>query len=175
MTLYGSCKINTGYWTLDTAMKNMRSRDLGPTTVLQLGLYQDWERRWQRIASGKIATTWRAPWRPPATRAYNSLQKHEATALFLLRTEVIGLKNWLYSVGVPGILPRCACGWHTQTVRHIVIYCPQYTATRADLFRRAGSTDLQTILSTPRGAMAVSRWLIACEILPHLTLTKEIA
>jgi hypothetical protein len=48
-------------------------------------------------------------------------------------------------------------------------------ATRADLFCRAGSTDLQTILSTPRGAKAVSRWLIACGILPHLTLVKEIA
>jgi hypothetical protein len=31
VTFYGFCKINTGYWTLDIAMKNMRSRDLGHT------------------------------------------------------------------------------------------------------------------------------------------------
>jgi hypothetical protein len=147
----------------------------GPGTVLRIGLYQEWEQRWRHIASDKSATTWRAPWRPPATRTYDNLQKHEATALFLLRTEVIGLKSWLHSVGVPGILPRCACGWEAQTVRHIMIHCPQYIATRAALFRQAGSTNLQMILSTPRGGKAAARWLIASGILPHFTLAREIA
>ena len=112
------------------------------------------------------------PQPPDTTR---SLQKHEATALFLLRTEVIGLRGWLHTVGVPGILPQCPCGWTNQTVRHIVLYCPQHTATRTDFLRQAGSRDLKEILSTPRGAKAAARWLIACGIIPHLTLAKEIA
>jgi hypothetical protein len=74
-------------------------------TILKAGLYQEWELRWRRLVGGKPATTWRVPWRPPATKTYDGLQKHEATAVFLLRTEVIGLKSWLYSVRVPGILP----------------------------------------------------------------------
>jgi hypothetical protein len=146
-----------------------------PGTVLQLGLYQAWEQRWRHVARDKPATTWRTLWRPPATRTYDNLQKHEATALFLLRTEVIGLKSWLHSVGVPGILPRCACEWEAQTVRHIMIHCLQYTATRAALFRRARSSNLQRILSTPRGGKAAARWLIACGILPQFTLAREIA
>jgi hypothetical protein len=145
-------------------------------TILKLDLYKKWKQRWRRRAGGKQATTWKAPWRPPATKAYDSLLKHEATVLFLLRTEIIGLNSWLYSVNVPAILlPRCACGWHEQTVRHVMIYCPLYTSTRAELFRRAGSIDLQTMLSTPRGAKAAARWLIARGTLPQFTLAKDIA
>jgi len=35
---------------------------------------------------------------------YKKLPKHQATALFLLCTEVLGLNSWLASIGVPNIL-----------------------------------------------------------------------
>ena len=105
---------------------------------------------------------------------YEGLQKHEATALCLLRTEVIGLNAWLYSVNVPEILPRCECGWGAQNVRHVLCVCPIYSEQREDLYSQAGSRDLTEILSTPRGAQAAGRWLIRCGILPHLRLAGQI-
>jgi hypothetical protein len=47
---------------------------------------------------------------------YDSFTKAEATALFPVRTEVIGLRSWLASVGVPGILPQCNCQWQVLWV-----------------------------------------------------------
>ena len=102
------------------------------------------------------------------------LQKHEATALRLLRTEVIGLNACLYSVNVPEILLRCECGWGTQHVRHVLCVCPLYRGQREDLYSQAGSRDLTEILSTPRGAQTAGRWLIRWGILPHLRLAGQI-
>jgi len=131
---------------------------------------QVWRRRWKVQAEGKTATTWKTPWSQQTVDLYEGLQKHEATALFLLRTEIIGLNAWLFSVGVPGFLPRCTCGEHAQTVRHILIYCPLYSQQRAQLFHQAGSSDLLEILSHPHSAQAAGRWLIRCGILSHLHL-----
>ena len=47
---------------------------------------------------------------------YDGLMKAEATALFLLWTEVIRLNIWLLLVFIPDILPRCECGWRAQIV-----------------------------------------------------------
>ena len=48
---------------------------------------------------------------------YDNITKAEATALFLLRSEVLGLNCWLASVGVQGVLPHYVCGWRAQTVK----------------------------------------------------------
>src|SRR5436305_9086369 len=60
---------------------------------------------------------------------YEGLSKAEATALFLMRTEVLGLNAWLASVQVPDILPRCHYGWNAQTVRHVLMQCPPLNRT----------------------------------------------
>jgi Reverse transcriptase (RNA-dependent DNA polymerase)/Endonuclease-reverse transcriptase len=141
-----------------------------------LAIWHDalWRKRWKSQANGRTATTWQSPWPFQTVKLYEDLQKHEATALFLLRTEVIGLNAWLFSVNVPEVLPRCTCDWHTQSVRHILISCPLYSQQRTELYLQAGSMDFTEILSTPRGAQAAGRWLIRCGILPHLRLAGQI-
>jgi hypothetical protein len=81
----------------------------------------------------------------PVHLLYDGLLKHEATALFLLRTEVLGLNAWLASVGVPGIDKRCSCGWPAQTVRHILLFCPNHADSRALYFQRAGLADFMAL------------------------------
>src|SRR3954452_21201433 len=76
---------------------------------------------------------------------YEGLSKAEATALFLMRTEVLGLNAWLASVQVPDILPRCPCGWNAQTVRHVLIHCPLLN--RTDLITQTQSESLTEILT----------------------------
>ena len=72
---------------------------------------------WTRIAAGRQAATWNTPWETNPSTLYNNLPKHQSTALMLLRTEVIGLNDWLSSIGVRDVLPRCDCGWPRQTNR----------------------------------------------------------
>ena len=90
--------------------------------------------------------------------AIRRLNKAETTALFLLRTEVIGLNAWLASINVPEILPRCECGWTRQTVHHILFQCPQYQS--ADFIAQCTSERLHKVLSNKRSAQAAAKWLI---------------
>src|SRR5207248_8486622 len=106
----------------------------------------------------QTASTWQTPWGLKVTKLYNGLMKVEATALFLLCTEVIGLNAWLASVRVPDILPLCTCGWRAQTVRHVLLHCPLYE--RTSLIRQAQTESLPAILSQLAGAHAVAKWLI---------------
>jgi len=117
----------------------------------------EWEQRWTRKIGQQKATTWKTAWTLPAHQLYEGLHKHEATALFLLRTEVLGLDAWLASVGVPGVDKRCPCGWPAQTVRHILLFCPTHTASRALYFQRAGLADLHRALSTAASAHQAAR------------------
>jgi len=55
------------------------------------------------------------------------LIKAENTIAILLRTGIIGLKDWLYWVGVLVGSLRCECGWPRQTPKHIILACPLCT------------------------------------------------
>src|SRR5881394_4514968 len=112
------------------------------------------------------------PWSLKVAKLYDGLTKAEATALFLLRTEVIGLNAWLASVRVPDILPACTCGWWAQTVRHVLLHCPLYE--RASLIRQAQTESLPAILSQPAGARAAAKWLIRNGILQQFNTAKAI-
>ena len=107
----------------------------------------EWERRWKKAARtqtarGQEATTWSNPWATRTSKLYEGLPKYLATALLLLRTEVLGLNAWLARVKVPGVSPHCPCGWHEQTVRHVFFSCPRHDETRQALVREVRSEDL---------------------------------
>ena len=54
--------------------------------------------------------TWLAPWTQDTRLLYDDLTKIEATALFLMRTEVIGLNAWLAAIQVPRVFLAYPCG-----------------------------------------------------------------
>jgi len=134
----------------------------------------EWRRRWTHKIGRQKAATWKTDWMQPVHLLYDGLLKHEATALFLLRTEVLGLNAWLASVGVPGIDKRCTCGWPAQTVRHILLFCPNHADSRALYFQRAGLADLHGALSTAASAHQAAKWLAASDLLSHFSLARQI-
>ena len=134
----------------------------------------EWERRWRQKARKGKATIWRTPWQQNTMKLYSDMPKHQATALFLLRTEVIGLNGWLASISVPGIKPECGCGWPTQSVHHVLMMCPLYTASREQLVSRMDSEEMWRMLSTPEKAQATARWFVQQGILQQFNLAKEI-
>ena len=155
------------------------NRDRGPPRKAECALSETWlkhkwKERWTNAANGKTAATWNTPWSASPLRLYDNLPKHCATALMLLRTEVIGLNAWLASVGVPDVLPPCGCGWQAQTVRHVLLHCPNYEQQRVDLIRDAGSEDLQAILTHAASARAAARWFVRCGILEQFRTAHAI-
>ena len=106
---------------------------------------------------------------------YNDLPKHEATALFLLRTEVLGLNDWLARIGVPGVTPMCSCGTGKQTIRHLLAFCPEQIQPRANLLLRTGTTELQEILTNKKMVKAAAQWLLETNTLEQFRIANEIA
>ena len=64
---------------------------------------------------------WTTLWKQDPCELYAHLTKAESTALFLMRTEIIGLDAWLAAIQVPNITP--ACEWLAS------VDSPTHTAT----------------------------------------------
>ena len=135
-----------------------------------------WRRRWEKttgtLPRRRLATVWNTPWEQDPRKLYEGLSKAQATALFLLRTEVIGLNAWLASIQVPNVTPACPCGWVKQTVQHVMLQCPRYN--RIDLIQRCGTERLEQILIRPDYARYAARWFIRTGILEQFRVAKEI-
>lgn len=88
-----------------------------------------------------------------------------------MRTEKIGLRQFLHWRGVPGIEDdRCNCGRGSQTVRHVLLACPKHKNLREAIWtdgdgRRRERWDLEEILNTPAQAKKAARFMILTRLL----------
>jgi len=144
------------------------------STLLAKWANLTWRNRWREKQKNQKATTWHTPWTQSPLKLYSNLPKHEATALFLLRTEVLGLNSWLASINVPNITPSCSCGWPQQTVRHVLLFCLDHSEERESIIRQTGTTDLYTILNHGKGSRIAARWLARSGLLAQFTTANHI-
>jgi hypothetical protein len=100
------------------------------------------------------------------------LTKAEAIALFLIRTEVISLNVWLAAVRVPGVFLACLCGWHAQTIQHVLLYCIKHE--RTDLLRKCRLERLKDILQQLLNTRHAARWLVYSRVIEQFKLAAEI-
>lgn len=99
-------------------------------------------------------------------KLHEGLTKAQSSLAIQLRTRKIGLRQFLYDRHVPTVpSPACDCGWHSQTVDHILLYCPRYTRSRPRLLECAATRDLGTMLSTNQGLKAATTWMMELDIL----------
>ena len=89
----------------------------------------------------------------------------------LIRTEHIGLRAYLTGRRVPGITPECSCGYRAQTLKHIMLFCPEWQGSRWRLTQKVGS-DWKTITQTKRGLNAATKWMIQESVLEQFSLAK---
>ncbi|KAI0991873.1 hypothetical protein K3495_g16314 [Podosphaera aphanis] len=143
-------------------------------TLIMRWAENSWRRRWQAQKGNHQEATWKTPWSESTLNLYKGLKKHEASALMLLRTEIIGLNAWLASIGVPGISPDCSCGEHSQTVKHVLFYCPEHAELRPRMFIDARTANFSQLLTTPRGCHAAVRMLLATGRLQQFTTANLI-
>jgi exonuclease III len=142
-------------------------------------LMQKWEREWtqavtqrERAQQGQL---------PPAAwtqgplkgkKLHKGWSRPQSTMATLIRTEHIGLRAYLTRQRVPNITPECTCGYRAQTLKHIMLFCPERQESRRRLFQTAGS-DWKTITQTRRGLNAATRWMIQESVLDQFSLARE--
>ncbi|KAK1480883.1 hypothetical protein CTAM01_14168 [Colletotrichum tamarilloi] len=78
---------------------------------------------------------------------------------FHLRTGVVGLKSYLFSIHVRDIVDDlCPCKQGKHTVEHVFIHCPALLAERTRLYQQVGHHDLKKLLT--RDSKAAAAWAI---------------
>jgi hypothetical protein len=84
-----------------------------------------------------------------------------------LRTEKIGLNDFLFTRRVPDVSsPCCNCGERRQTVAHILLCCRTHKDLRNRIFGNlSGRDNLRTILSTPQLATKAIEFIEQTQIL----------
>lgn len=71
---------------------------------------------------------------------HNGLTKAESALATQIRTEKIGFADFLAARKVPGYSPECSCGFHRQTAKHVIFFCPDRTD-RETITQVAGTAD----------------------------------
>lgn len=117
--------------------------------ALKRELEETWKARWTRYQQqaregandSKLSAVVRTTW-TRGLRTKENLTRAESTVATLLRTEHIGLNDYLCRQQVPGYLkPDCECGWLRQTLKHSILFCPIYMTGRAEMLLEAKTTS----------------------------------
>jgi ribonuclease HI/retron-type reverse transcriptase len=98
---------------------------------------------------------------------HERLSKRESAMLVQLRTEKIGLNDFLFNRHVPDITsPGCSCGERRQTVAHVLLRCSKHKDLRNRIFANlSGRHSLRAILSTPQLATKAIEYMEQTQIL----------
>jgi ribonuclease HI len=111
----------------------------------------EWINGWRAETKGR--TTFKHTPQPShkVLRLHHGLKKWQSALLIQIRTEKIGLKDFLWKRKVPGFDdPGCDCSEGRQTVDHILLRCRTYNDIRRRVFGRGGRIDLRAILNEPK-------------------------
>jgi exonuclease III len=132
-----------------------------------------WEHYQRQVPDWKKFPAQTGDWHSNRFDLHAGLQKAESSAAVQLRTGKIGFNSFLFKIKVPGIdTPGCSCGWAKQDTKHILLFCPDYTAGRQELIQQAGTSDLRHMLTSTEGVRAAARWLVRSGVLTQFSLAK---
>ena len=136
---------------------------------------EQWEKGWKKYKEKKrhqTVATEDTNWRRLFI-IHKVLVRPQSSLATQLRTGVIGLRHFLHRMRVPGIgSPECPCGAPKQDVQHI-LECEHHEAGRERMFGQGGSRDLHTLLTTPEGAKALTRWWMQQGLQEQYSLARE--
>jgi ribonuclease HI len=96
--------------------------------------FRNWQEGWEKETRGR--TTFRHTQKPTrkVLQLHAQLNKRQSSLLTQLRTEKIGLKDFLFNRHVPGVTdPKCDCGARWQTVMHVLLQCRKHQRLRRQL------------------------------------------
>jgi hypothetical protein len=125
-----------------------------------------WNQRWSQGSKGSHTRRLNAEPSRATRRLHSGREKAYSAVLTQLRTGKIGFNAFLHERKVPTVLsPRCPCGTGVMTVQHILLACPDWKDLRSEYIRPLGTTDLSSILNSPKGCTAAITLVIRSKLL----------
>ncbi|KAG7404448.1 hypothetical protein Forpe1208_v015677 [Fusarium oxysporum f. sp. rapae] len=126
-----------------------------------------WERDWISETRGRASFRHTPKPSRKVLDLHDGLSKKHSALLTQLRTEKIGLKDFLYNRKVPGISSnRCPCGSDRQTVAHVLLRFRQHRQLRdQELGRLRGRNNLRKLLSERKAAAKAIKFIELTQIL----------
>lgn len=128
---------------------------------------QCWQARWTAESKGRATHRHTPIPTKKVLQLHKDLSKTESALLVQMRTEKIGLKDFLFNHRVPGFHnARCHCGERRQTVAHVLLSCRHYKdLRRQELGHFPGRNNLRAILSTRKSAIRAIRFMEQTRVL----------
>jgi hypothetical protein len=128
---------------------------------------RQWISAWREEKKGRATYRHTPTPTKKVLQLHERLSKRESALLVQLRTEKIGLNDFLFNRHVPDITsPGCSCGERRQTVAHVILRCSKYKDLRKRIFANlSGRHSLRTILSTPQLATKAIEYMEQTQIL----------
>jgi len=153
------------------------NRRVNTQTSLQQHFQNIWQQRWEAYRQ-KVPPNRRTPAQQDDDlqhrwKLHEGASKGESSLMIQIRTEQIGLRAYLAKRKVPGIGPECDCGEALQTLKHIVLACPNTSENRTEWLQRAGTTDYRVLTSTKRGLRMLARRIMEQGILHQFSIARE--
>ncbi len=144
------------------------------STWIKREVQREWEYSWTAETRGR--TSYRHTPKPThkVLHLHEKLSKRQSSILIQMRTEKIGLKDFLYHRKVPEISdPRCPCGEGRQTVMHVLLRCRRFKDLRRQALPRIpGRTDLRAILSERKAATKAISFMEQTQILGQFRIVE---
>lgn len=102
-----------------------------------------------------------------------NLAKAESSLAVQTRTEKTGFAQFPHRQRVPSITsPACECGWNSQTAKHIIRHS-SLQPHRRRMLEKAGTRDYRTLVTTPKGLKAVTKWSMKLGLMSQYSLVTE--
>jgi ribonuclease HI/exonuclease III len=132
-----------------------------------------WSVKWRKETKGRASFRNTPAPTKRVLKLHKGLKKRNSALLVQLRTEKIGLRDFLYSRNVPDIASsQCDCGAIRQTVAHVLLHCRTYNDLRNRIFGdRPGRYNLRTILNKPQLATKAIEFIEQTQILGQFRIT----
>ncbi|KAJ6436234.1 reverse transcriptase [Purpureocillium lavendulum] len=152
-------------YTLRSTLKTWAHREANKT----------WTTQWAAEKRGR--TTFRYTPKPTkrVLRLHDGMNKRQSALLVQMRTEKIGLNDFLFNRRVPDATDAsCPCREGRQTVSHVLLRCRKYRQLRRqELGHLPGRHDLRGILNERKAAAKATRFMELTEILGQFRIESQ--
>lgn len=156
-----------------TAPQPREAKDLVTAirTEIHRRIKMEWAEEWANGSTGRELRRILPTPSKSTLGLYKGLSRPLSSVLVQMRTSKIGLRQFLYTRGVPEIDDdQCGCGMGSQTVEHVLLRCIWFRearrrAWRDDDGRERRFADTRDILNRPAHAKSAAKFMVQTGLL----------
>ena len=144
------------------------------TKIKELAM-RHWEQAWEAAPHGRVTYLLEPVPHKSVLQKHSVLKKPESSVLTQTRTGKIALNAYLFSIG-RAEHPHCHhCPLTRETVRHVLMECPEYEDLRVNIFGHHYTHmfyDKRKLLSNPKTAKQVVNFMLQTQVLGQFKALK---